>query len=128
MKEVPPRQPKEEQSEFVRKRVQKLPASFLAGYNPLYAMRNQLKRFAPGADYVKDGAAEDDGVFDHYLVPREAHEAMQAGLAKEGNDRVIRTDPSGVTSRTGSGLVAPEDKITLETRTMDEMAQSLPSG
>lgn len=126
MKEVPPRSPKPEKGGFVSYRVQRMPASIAQGDNPVYRKQEQINKYAPGHKLAKDGSKDDDGVFDHYLIPREAHDAIQAGCAREANERLKRRDLN-LTSYTGVGRTEPIDEVTETVQTLGQVGNSLPS-
>lgn len=120
-KVVPPRQEAFEEDGFRYVRSQKLPDSLLAGASPVYQMRQQLKRFVPDADYVKDPVRSDD-VFDVFKVPVSAFRKMEKGLQDEANSRVTRSD-SGLKTAPGTTAL---DKITQDKQTLDQLAGELP--
>lgn len=119
---VPARGAQEEGDGFHYFRSQKLPDSLLAGSNPVYAARNQLKRFAPDADYVKDTEKSDE-VFEVFKCPIEAYQKMDKGLQAEANSRTLRTD---LKLKTAAGTEML-DKITTSRQTLDQLGAELPS-
>lgn len=119
---VPARGSEEVSDGFHYIRSQKLPDSILAGSNPVYQARQQLKRFAPDATYVKDDEKSDE-VFEVFKCPVDAFKKMEKGLQDEANARTLRSD---LQLKTAPGTKMM-DKTTMDRQTLDQLGAELPA-
>jgi hypothetical protein len=122
VKETPPRQKKEDTGGFKVVRVQRLPENTLQGYSPVYAMNEQLQKFAPGEKYEKVEEKSNE-VFDFYRVPLSAWKKVEKGRQQEANERLVRTDLN-LTTAPGTKRT---DTVTEEPQTLDQFGSSLPT-